>query len=106
MQPTGRRKAPPDDLLRELRDCRKSLGGPRIALRSSRTPLLIDFAPVGLGWLGQIDSRRNERNALQCAEQRMTLAGANLFTSPSFRELAQTVVFTHEGLHAPECSPD
>ena len=54
----------------------------------------------------QIDSRRNERNVLQCAEQRMTLAGANLFTSPSFRELAQTAVFTHERLHVRECSPD
>src|SRR6202158_4514899 len=106
MEPTARRKAPPDDRLRKIRDSRKSLGRPRIALRSIGTPLLIDFAPVGIGWLCEINSRPDERNALQCAEQRMTLGRANLFTSPSFRELAQTAVFTHERLRVRKCSPD
>src|SRR5713101_2688980 len=106
MEPTGRRKAPPDDRLREIRDSRKSLGRPRIALRCIRTTLLIDFAPVGIGWLREINSRPDQRNALQCSEQRMTLARADLFTSPGFRELAQTAVFTHERLHVRECSPD
>src|SRR6266481_5461700 len=78
---------------------RKSSGSSWIALRSTRATLLIDFAPVGIGGLGEIDSRRNERNVLQCAEQRMALARTNLFTPPIFRELAQLAVFGHERLH-------
>src|SRR5882724_1577065 len=45
-----------------------------VSSKSGCISVVVDLAPIGIGWLREIDSRRDERNVLQCAEQWMTLA--------------------------------
>jgi hypothetical protein len=71
---------------------------PRCLLSMSAIDLsFIDLAPIRVGRLRQVDSRRDANQSLQCAEQRMAFAllRGHFFAAPRSQEFAQTRSFAY-----------